>query len=490
MRRRDLGRRLPRPAADAGASLDGFDAPTRHLSEFVTGLDALALAPAAVRAATRHLIDAVGCALGAIDAHPAVVARDIAATAPCAGGASVFGLPATTAPEYAAFANTAMVRYLDYNDTGHGAHPSDTIPAVLALAEGVRASGRTVVAGMHAAYETYAAVRRGGLYGDVLRRKHVDQIVASLGGAVGASVVLGLDARRAANAISLALTPSVPLRVTRTGTVADWKGCATAHCAMTSVFAARLAARGLTGPARPFEGIGGLCDLLGIGAIDLTSIGQARDRRGAIETTGLKLYPAEYSAQGPIASVLALREGLDLDEVEQVTVLLHWSGWHEIGGGAGDLREKSDPSTRETADHSLPYVAAVALADGAVSVDSFDDTRRQDPALRRLMAKVVVREDPVLTAAHAGEVPRWPSRVEFRLRGGRVLSRESGPPKGHPADPLSEGEIEAKYFALAERALPRVAAQRLLETLWRVAELDDVRALTRQFRRARRMRAA
>lgn len=465
-----------------------MDAPTRHLSEFVGGRVVASLTPAAVHGAARHLIDTVGYALGAVDSRPAEVARSIASSATRAGRASVFGMAGATTPEYAAFANAVMVRYLDYNDTGHGAHPSDTIPAVLALAEVTRAAGRVVVAGMHAAYETYVAVRRGGLHGDLLRRRHVDQIYASLGGAAAAGVVLGLDARRAGNAFSLALTPSVPLRVTRTGSVSDWKGCATAHCAMASVFAARLAERGLTGPARPFEGLGGLCDMIGVGSIDLASIGQPRDGRGAIETTALKRFPAEYSAQGPIESVLTLRDGLNLDQIEQLTVFLHWSGWHEIGGGAGDLREKLDPSTRETAGHSLPYIVAVALTDGEVNIASFDDTRRSDPALRRLMKRIVIREDPVLTAAYAGEVPRWPSRVEIRLRGGGLLRRECSLPKGHPANPLTDGELEAKFLALAERAVPRTRGQRILETLWRIDELDDVRTLTRQLRLVGRAR--
>lgn len=220
--------------------------------------------------------------------------------------------------------------------------------------------------------------------------------------------------------------------------------------------------------------------------IDLAQIGQPRHGRSAIETTGLKLYPAEYSAQGPIESVLSLRSGLALDEVERIDVFLHWSGWHEIGGGAGDAREKSDPLTRETADHSLAYIVASALLDGDVTIDSFDEVRRRDPVLRQLMGRIGVHEDPALTAAHAGEIPRWPSRVEIRLRDGRVLARDSGPPKGHPTRPLSDGEVEAKYFALADRVLPRADSQRLLEAMWQVAELDDIAALARLFRSCRR----
>jgi 2-methylcitrate dehydratase len=376
-----------------------------------------------------------------------------------------------------------VVRFLDFNDTGNGGHPSDMIAAVLALAEPLRASGKEVIKAIHAAYETYAAVRRGGLHGNILRGKHVDQIYAILGSVVGAGVVLGLDVPRMANAIALAITPNVPLRVTRTGVISDWKGCATAHCSMAAVFAARLAEQGLTGPSRPFEGLAGFCDMLDLGPLDLEGIGRPRDGLSAIESTGLKCYPADYNAQGPLASILALRAQFSLDEIEQVTVSLHWGGWHAIGGGAGDRSEKWDPVTRETADHSMAYVIAAALADGALTVDSFTEERIADPALRPLMQKIAVEEDPELTRDHAGELPTWPSRVVVALKGGRRLGLKSGPPKGHPRNPLSDGELEAKYWSLSDRVLARATGQELLETLWSLESLQDVSELTDQFKR-------
>jgi 2-methylcitrate dehydratase len=460
------------------------DAPTRAIAEFAASLRYESLAPSSVRAATRHLIDSVACALGALDSRPATISRAIAGTASSDFGASVFGLSHATTSEYAAFANTAMVRFLDYNDTGIGGHPSDMIAAILALAEPRRASGRDVITAMHAAYETYAAMRRGGLHGSLLKDRHVDQVSAIFGSAAGAGVTLGLDVPRMANAIALAMTPSIPLRVTRTGAISDWKGCATAHCAMTAVFAARLAEQGLTGPPQPFDGAAGFCQMLGIGHLDLDGIGQPRNGLSAIESTALKYYPVNYNAQGPVHAVLALRDGLRLDDVERVTVSLHWGGWHEIGGGAGDHDEKWNPSTRESADHSIAYAIAAALLDGDITVDSFSDARRGDRALRSLMPKIVAQEDPRLTREHAGEMPRWPSRVDIDLKDGRRIGREAGPPKGHPLNPMSDTELEAKYWRMADRALPRSSGQRLLETMWSLPALADISALTEQFRGA------
>lgn len=473
---------MAEPSTGTPAGAAALDTPTRRIADYAAGVRYEALSAATVRAAVRHLIDSVACALGALDSRPAIVARRIAGTATVPGGASVFGLPQPTTPEYAAFANTAMVRFLDYNDTGNGGHPSDMIGAIWALAEPRRASGRDVILAMHAAYETYAAVRRGGLHGNVLRSRHVDQIYAIFGGVVGAGVMLGLDAQRMANAVALAVTPNIPLRVARTGVISDWKGCATAHCAMASVFAARLAEQGLTGPARPIEGLGGFRAMLRIDPLDFDGIGQPRAGMSAIESTGLKHYPVDYNAQGPVQSVLSLRDRFRLDEVERLTVSLHWGGWHAIGGGAGDRDEKWNPVTRETADHSMAYAVAAAMIDGDLTVDSFRDERLRDPRLRALMQKIVVQEDPELTREHAGELPRWPSRVDIDLLGGRRISHKAELPKGHPLNPLSDAELEAKFWRMAERALPRAEARRLLDTLWSLGQLADFSTLAEQFR--------
>jgi len=222
--------------------------------------------------------------------------------------------------------------------------------------------------------------------------------------------------------------------------------------------------------------------MLDIEPLDLAGIGARRNGLSAVESTGIKWYPAGYNAQGPLASILALREQIALEDIDQVIVSVHWGGWHAIGGGAGDREEKWNPTTRESADHSMAFVVAAALADGGLSPDSFTDQRVSDPALRPLMQKIVVREDPQLTREHAGEVPRWPSRVEVVLNDGRRFARQSGPPKGHPMNPISDSELEAKYFSLSDRVQARARGQRLLDMLWSIEALEDVSELTTHFK--------
>lgn len=459
-----------------------MDSTSRSIAAYALAMQTAPLPARSVDAVVRHLIDSVACALGALGARPARVARSLAGTATSTPGASVFGLVGPTTPEYATFANTVMVRYLDYNDTGNGGHPSDMISAVLVLAEGRNASGADVIRAIHAAYETYAAIRRGGLHGDLLRQKHVDQIYATLGAVVGAGVILKLDLEPLGHAIALALTPNLPLRVTRTGLLSDWKGCATAHAAMNAVFAARLAEQGLTGPDRPFEGLAGFNALMDIPPLDLSTLGEPRQGLSAVESTSLKYYPAEYSSQNPIGLAIALRQHLRPQDIARVVVFLHWAGWHEIGGGAGDGADKWQPRTREAADHSAAYLVAIALLDGEVTVDSFDPARLADPAVHALMQKITVRDDPRLTAAHAGELPSWPARVEIFLADGRHLQREAATPRGHPLNPLSDAELDAKFWQLSDRALPRNQGRVWLDTLWSLPSMDGIRSLTDLYR--------
>jgi 2-methylcitrate dehydratase len=457
-----------------------FDKPTCQLSEYAVRLSYDSLTQSTVDSVIMHLLDSIGCALGARSSHPAKVARKIAATATSEFGSSVLGLSTKTIPEYAAFANTVMIRYLDYNDTGIGGHPSDMIPSILALAEPMQASGKDVIKAIHAAYEVVRSLRRAGFF--MLRKKHIDQVQSVLGSVVGAGVVLGLNLEQMANAVSLAITPNIPMRVVRTGMLSDWKGCATAHGSMMAVFAARLAQEGLTGPCEPFAGIAGFYDLLDVGPFDMDDIGQKRNGLSAIEATGFKFYPAEYSSQGPLGVILKLREQIKIDEIKKITVSMHWGGWHEIGGGQGDREEKWDPKTRASADHSLPFLIAAALIDGKISNDSFSEERISDPQLRPLMQKIDVLESPEMTREHAGELPKWPSTMEIIFKDGKRIFQHSGIPKGHPLNPLSKEELEEKFMNLSYRVLAKPKSRELLDSIWGLESLADIQTLTGQFR--------
>ncbi|MFI6347546.1 MmgE/PrpD family protein [Streptomyces sp. NPDC050560] len=416
-------------------------------------------------AAALRLLDTLACAAGGSDSPPAAIARAIAARHSGTPPARVLGTAAATDVEHAAFAGAVMARYLDCNDTYAGAgsgHPSDMVPALLAVAESVRAPGPALLRAIVAGYEAYGAIAKTVS----VRSRGWDQgVMTGLGATVGAGLLLGLGQERLEHAVALAATMSVPTRATRAGALSMWKGCATAAAVRLGVFAAQLAADGMTGPDRAFEGKDGLWQQV-TGEFAVRPFGGSEP--WLVEATSIKERPVEFHAQAPVEMVLALREeaGVDAADVAGVRVDTYWNAYDEIAGDPA----KWSPETRETADHSLPYLVAVALVHGPVTVRSFDPERLADPEVRALLARVTVREDPGFTARWPGEAP---CRVTVTTHEGRTRTAERTHPLGHPARPLSRQSVETKFTTLATPLLGPEGAARALEGLRGVAETED-----------------
>ena len=235
-----------------------MDSTTDQLAAFSTAIRFADLPPDVVHEAKRRLIDTLGCALGAVDSPPATVARALAADVTGRPGARILGARDRTSTDLAGFGNAVMARYLDFNDSfasarASGGHPSDMIPAILAVADAAGVSGERVLLAVVAAYQANAAVPVP------FKQRGWDQgVMTGIGVAVGASIILGLDTARTASAIALAITPNIPLRVTRSGELSMWKACATAAAGRSAIFATELAANGMTAPEQVFEGRHGL----------------------------------------------------------------------------------------------------------------------------------------------------------------------------------------------------------------------------------------
>jgi 2-methylcitrate dehydratase len=399
-----------------------------------------------------HMIDTIGCALGSVNAISVKLVSELYAFPRSTEGASVRLLTHRHwgAPEQIAFCNTAAIRYMDYNDTGVGGHPSDSFGAVLVAAQLESRTVRDVCHAMNIVYEVYAALRVGGLYGNILREKHVDQIQVVIAATLASGYLLKLSEEELANAVGMALSPCVPIRATRTGNISNWKAMATSHSSLSAILACRLAKKGITGPEKPFEGSGGLYQMLGIEALDLSSIGQERDGLSAVDSTAIKLYPANYNVQGPARALIEMREQCALGEVESIEIGLHWGGWHSQGGGAGDIEEKWNPKTRESAENSLAFVAAASFLDGQLSYDSFSETSLNRSNIKKLIKKVKVYHDQKCTDQHQGIISRWPSKITIKLDCGRSISRTVTSPLGHPYNPISWQEIDKKFRLLTE----------------------------------------
>jgi 2-methylcitrate dehydratase len=449
-----------RPAADATLA---------RIAAYAAGLQPAHLPPAVVHECKRRLIDTLACALAAFDAEASRHARSLALRSRDGSGGTVIGTDRRALPELAAFANGVMGRYLDGNDVcpGGGGHPSDGIAAVLAVAEWTGAAGTDAIAAIALAYEIHHALFQATR---VFARGLDHPFYTAVASAAACARLLRLDPARTAHAVSLAATANLALGATRRGELSMWKGCAGGNAARNGVFAALAAAEGVTGPDAPFEGIHGLHEQ--VGEIKLGPLAGAGEAFRILQTD-MKSLVTEYHTQGPIAAALELRRALDPGAIQAVAIHTYTFAHKEIGSG----REKWRPQTRETADHSLPYTVAAVLVDGAFSDRIFHPERFRDPRILALADRVTVHDDPDLSAQVPGA---FPCRVEITLQDGSTRAASRRNPRGHHDDPLSDGEVGAKFRDLAGRKLGAARAEAALSTLWnadRWAAVADLPAL-------------
>jgi 2-methylcitrate dehydratase len=442
-----------------------MDRITRDIAALAASLDFERLPGAVVHAAKQRLVDSIGCAIGGYRCAAAQMGKRVAAGAvPAAHPGRILGQAEPATAEAAAFVNGAMIRHLDFNDTVHGGHPSDALGGIFALAEAAGADGRRLVSALVVAYEV--ATRLIAATG--LRERGWDQgFAVAIAAAAGVGHLLRMSAAAIAHAVAIATVANVPLRVTRAGELSLWKGAATAFACRNGVFGALLAGEGMTGPEAAFTGRHGVFEQI-TGEFALTPFGETY----LTPTVGLKFWPVENSAQAGVWAALALGQQLAPADIAAIEIAASWAAWHEIASEPA----KWDPRTRETADHSLPYIFARALVQGAINVASFDAAAYLDPALRPLMAKISVREDAEINA-------RFPAAVIMRVKAtatsGRVHAIEIVDPRGHPRNPMDDDEIAAKFRALAVPVLGEAQTAQALETLWSIEREADVKRLYR-----------
>ncbi|MGH2892576.1 MAG: MmgE/PrpD family protein, partial [Solirubrobacteraceae bacterium] len=365
----------------------------------------------AVHGAKRMLLDSLGCALGGYHEQVPEIIRSVAGRRSATAGNSVFGTSLLVQPEVAAFANSVLIGFLDYNDafgsTGGVGHPSDYIPAALVRLCDAEISGAQVLRSILVGYEVFCRLTDATQLG-VERIDHV--LNGAVASAAIASVANGFSADVTRHAMSLAITANLALQATRLGTLSMWKGCAAGNACRNGVFAAELAASGITGPDAPFEGRGGLFSVTGQ---DIDHHALDDGAATAIGRCHVKRYPSGYFSQGAIEAAIDLRPVLQGRTPTAVEV-----GTFEFGKRvmAGD-EDKWHPANRETADHSIPYVVACALARGSVTRGDLDASELDPPEIRRLLDVLRVEVDPECAAA-------WPeaclNKVTVRFADGSV----------------------------------------------------------------------
>jgi len=439
-----------------------------RLAEYASQLTYDALPVAVVHEAKRRFIDSFATAVGAMDADAYQIARRCAERVQGTPGASLLG-GGRSSVEWATFVNGLLIRYLDYNDTYlslEPAHPSDNLAPVLAVGEAVGADGRQLITAATLAYEVQCRLCDAAS----LRKYGWDHVFyGALSSTIAACKLMKLAPAATTHALGLAGVCNVATRQTRSGELSAWKGCAFANAARNGVFAALLAAEGMTGPAPIFEGELGIMKLL-TGPFDLPVLG-GKDHPFMITSTYIKFWPAEYHSQSAIDAALQLRPEIgDVGKIAAIDIHTFDAAVDIIGKDP----EKWRPKTRETADHSLPYCTAVALADGEVTLAQFAPQRFTDPKLLDLVAKVSVHRDDALSSRYPNGIP---NRITVTTTDGRRLVREVEFPRGHAHNPMTDAEVEHKFRALVEPRYGAKRADRMLATCWKLEELKSVREL-------------
>jgi 2-methylcitrate dehydratase len=255
--------------------------------------------------------------------------------------------------------------------------------------------------------------------------------------------------------------------------LSHWKGCAFANASRNGVFVARLAQYGMTGPSEVFEGEMGFFRQVS-GPFTLETLG-GNGIPFMINQTYIKHYPAEYHSQSAIDAALALRPQIGSSEsIERITVETFNAAVEIIGREP----EKWRPTTRETADHSLPYCIAVALLDGQVTLDSFDAAHLTNETLLALIQKIEVRADAELNRRYPEGIP---NRLRVYLKDGRVLEEEVTFPRGHARNPMTDAEVEAKFRSLAAPRLSEKNIAEILDRCWNLERQTDLGGLLRRF---------
>lgn len=441
-----------------------------------------------IQMVTNRIVDNTGVALASFSRSAVAAARDQAlAHVPSSSGqgASVMGVASNvlTSPEWAAWANGVAVRELDFHDTFLAAdysHPGDTIPALIAVAQHLGVAGRELARAIAVAYQVQISL----VSGLCLHVHKVDHI-AHLGPAIAAGLgaLLRLDPAVTFHAIGQALHTTTATRQSRKGDISSWKAYAPAFAGKVAIEAVDRAMRGQTSPSPIWEGEDGVVAWFLGGSeaqyfIPLPANGS--DCRGILDSY-TKEHSAEYQAQALIDLARSMSRQYpvitDPTLVEQVTIRTSHHTHFVIGSGSGDPQKYSPDASRETLDHSLPYIFAVALQDGFWHHErSYDSARAHRPDTVDLWKKIRTLEDPYWTARYHSSDPSMKAfggRVDILLKSGETLVDELAVADAHPqgARPFGALEYVQKFRSLSDHLISSAESERFLSAAQALEEL-------------------
>jgi len=445
---------------------------TAGMSRWAAALSYAQLSQDAVYQAKRFLLDSVGCALGGYQQHDVKIALAVLDEIAGRGRATVIGTGKRIDPVSASLANGLMIRCMDYNDIywkQDPSHPSDIFPAALAGCERTKSDGRELIVGLVLGHEfemrfceaAFPGIRERGWHHATLTA-FVSPIVAGRG--------MHLGWEQIQHAIGISASRHATLGAVTAGKLTMMKNAVDPMATQSGVLAALMAEKGYTGPEHVVDGKEGLTHCFGPSwKLNLLTDGLGESWR--ITQCGMKAFPTEALTHTPISAVLDIVKSNDLkpEQVEKVQI-------RSLARAADILSDPSkyDPRSKETADHSLPYVIAAAIADRQVTPVQFEMKKIMDPTIRAQLKKVEVVADPEIEKV-------FPALqrviVNLTTTDGRTFTKQLDYPKGDPRNPLSDAEVEEKFAALAEGVLSEGAQKKLKNAIWNLEKVASVSRL-------------
>jgi 2-methylcitrate dehydratase len=425
-----------------------MDDTSRKIVEYVSRFKDSDITPSALKALNRTIVDSLAAIIAGFEEDAVRIAARAARLSPAGREkCTIFGYGISTTPELAAFANSCMVRLVDFNDTPHN---SNLIPAALAMGEALHASGRQVLAAIAVGYEVTT----------------VPGVGEAVPAAMAVGKVMGLDEDRLANALTIALTPHVALNK-GVGAMSMWKGVRSAEAVKCGTWAAILAREGMTGPPQPFEGRGGLWYSQGRIGRSFTLPEQSKL---AVERGVNKRYPSDQMTQQTLGLIPEMRAWTKPDEIEWIQYDMTFGDWEECGDAP-----KWDPRNRDTADHSIPYTLARNLIDGESYLDAFTDEKLpyRDPVVRELMSKITLSPVAEWRGNGVARITIHKKSGEERYWDTHNGNRNATDMSAFPQ--MSDEDITKKFTrACAFRHVSDAQRDRALQQWWDLGALQDI----------------
>jgi 2-methylcitrate dehydratase len=455
---------------------------TATMARWAATLSFADLPPEAIREAKRVLLDSLGCALGGYLQHDVQIALEVLGETAGRGPATVIGIGKKLDPASAALANALMVRVMDYNDIywkQDPSHPSDLIPAAIACCQRAASGGRELIVGIVLGHEFEQRLCEAAFPGIRERGWHHATLTAFVSPIV-AGRALHLPWPAIQHAIGISASHHATYGAVTAGKLTMMKNTVDPMAVQAGVMAALLAERGYTGPEHVIDGKEGLAHCLGP-EWRLGVLTEGLGRSWRITGCGMKAFPTEALTHAPISATLDLIRTHDLKPGQITKVRIR-----SLARAADILADPSkyDPRSKETADHSLPYVIAAAIVDRQVTPRQFTEGKIGDPTIRAQLRKVEVVADPEIEKAFPA-LQRV--AVTISTTDGRELTAELDYPRGDPRNPLSDREIEEKFDALAAPVLSVAAQRRVKDAVWNLESLASVTDLMKLLK-ARGMR--